>query len=122
MPGEVNLDNIKPILDLINQYGLPLVLLLTLIGWLKPKLDRIFDLALRIDGKDKAKIIAYQQKMRHIMGINEQVMGIVRGILAEFQAGRVYVMTYHNGGHSVAGLDFGRFGVEQLGVERDRLL
>ena len=102
------MESIKPLLDLVNQYGLPLVLLLTLIGWIRPKLDRIFDLAMRIESKDKDKLRAYQDKMRYIMGLNEQVMDIIRAMLAEFDASRVFVMSYHNGGHSVAGLDFAK--------------
>ena len=93
---------------LVKEHGLPLILLLLLASWLRPKLDRIFDIALRIDGKDEKKARDLPGRIFNVMRINEQVMAILRDILSEFSASRVYVFSYHNGGHSLTGLDFAK--------------
>lgn len=94
-------------LKLVNSYGLPLVLLFLLGRWLKPKVDKAFEVAMRLDENERHRK-KYPERMLQVMDINEQVMDILRAIIVEYEASRITIFSYHNGGHNVMGLDFAR--------------
>lgn len=98
---------LEAILQLINTYGLPLVILVVLARWLKPKVDKAFEVAMRLDESERWRD-KYPQRMLKVMDINEQVMDMLRAIIVEYEASRLTVFSYHNGGHNITGLDFAR--------------
>jgi hypothetical protein len=94
-------------LKLVNSYGLPLILLFLLGKWLKPKVDKAFEVAMRLDESEERRR-KYPLRMLKVMDINEQVMDMLRAILVEFECSRITIFSYHNGGHNITGLDFAR--------------
>ena len=46
-------------LKLVNSYGLPLVLLFLLGRWLKPKVDKAFEVAMRLDESERHKALSF---------------------------------------------------------------
>lgn len=95
------------ILQLVNAYGLPLVALILFVRWLKPKFDKIFEIALRQDRSDE-RGRRFPDRMLKVMDINEKVMDMLRTLIVEYESSRITVFSYHNGGHNITGLDFAR--------------
>ena len=99
---------VQQFLELTNQYGLPLIALAVVIAWIKPKIDKTFDIALGLRDKEKKDLGTLPARLITVMEINEQVMDLLRAIISEFECSRAYVYTYHNGGHSINGLEFAK--------------
>lgn len=105
--------SLEYVLQLVDRYGLPLVVFVLVALWLKPNVDRIINIILdllertsNIEKKDEKKVQKYQDHFIEFMDISAQINQLLREFLNECGADRAYLFQYHNGGHAVNGLDF----------------
>lgn len=113
--------DIEKILTLIENHGITLVFLLVLVAWLRPKLDDMWKLLMKMANPDKEPT---EQCIERANAADDQIMAILRAIQKEFRASRAYVFQYHNGGENIMGGAFSRVSctheVVALGITRQQ--
>ena len=96
------------ILDLINKYGLPLVLLVILMIWIKPKVDDVWNLLIgkvsKSDDKD-------DECLREIIECENNVNMILHELVLKYKIARAVVWQFHNGVRSITGIPFMRLSI-----------
>ena len=96
------------ILELSRTYGVPLVLLLGLVLYLRPKVDEAWKLLMKRAASEEKKLEKFRENFIPHLEVNSRIKALLAQILAAMKADRVYCFSYHNGGQSIAGIDFQR--------------
>ena len=73
---------------------------------LRPHLLRILDLVLGLSSREEQHKKDLPDIMLGTMHLNAQVTEMLEGIRRTLSASRIYIFSYHNGGYSIAGLNF----------------
>lgn len=105
-PTVANMVCMENLLQLIENHGFAIVALVALVFWLRPKIDDMWTLLLGLAQKPADAPLS--TRLHKSMDLNDKIMAILRAVLPEFKASRVYIFSYHNGGKNVLGIDFAR--------------
>lgn len=115
-------------LRMIENHGLTLIVTILLITWLRPKLDEMWAVLMRLAAQPQTPytqtIAETEKKVEASNRSDDQIMAILRAMQTEFRASRAYVFQYHNGGENYLGGSFSRVSctheVVALGVQRQQ--
>lgn len=89
------------IFTFVDKWGLPLVLLVLLIRWLKPKADQLWNKAM---GINTSSGIAHH--MAYVTKVDTKISEVMHEVLNEFDCQWVTLWQYHNGEYSLSGFPF----------------
>lgn len=88
-------------LELIKEFGLPLVLLVLGIFWLKPKFDRIINLV--IDMAERPRADENHSTLESIIDFDSSINSLLREALVELNADWAQLWQFHNGMYGIGG-------------------
>ena len=91
------------ILEQIEAHGLAVVLLVVILLWLKPKINQLWDM--QINGS-KYRDDDFRNHFTASMEKTIRIQNLLNSLLVNTKADRAYIFEFHNGGHTVAGVDF----------------
>jgi hypothetical protein len=93
----------------VQQWGLPLVLLGIVIIWLKPKIDELWEIAIR--RADTRQVMVHQDGFDQILQADIDLNSLITEVLHETEADYVTIWQFHNGAVSFGGIPFLRISV-----------
>lgn len=97
--------NLTTFVELIDKYGLALVLLIALLLWIKPKIDDLWNLFIK-KPKEEEKDMEDSQELRKLLRSEIDINLILNEILMRKKALRVGVWQFHNGVRGLTGIPF----------------
>ena len=87
---------IERILQLIERFGLSLVLLILLVVWLRPKFDQMWDLLYDIKKANKP-----HETVEDVIAMNTCIRSVLQDMLSDFNADWCHLWQFHNGVRSM---------------------
>lgn len=87
------------IFDIIDRYGLPLVGLVVLIVWLRPKMDEVWRKMMGLGPKEN-------ESVQKLLKADVEINGLLQEALIRFAGHWATVWQFHNGSMSMAGVPF----------------
>lgn len=87
--------------------GIALVGIFFIAVWGSRKLDEVFSVVLGL-ARDNSKSPRFPESVISTMELDSKIMMILHQVREEFDACRVYIFSYHNGGKNLIGLDFAK--------------
>jgi hypothetical protein len=95
------------LVKLVMNNGIAVIGLICLAIWLKRLLNEVFGVVLGL-AKDNAKVPQFPESVISTMELDAKIMSVLHQVREDFEACRVYVFSYHNGGKNLIGLDFAK--------------
>lgn len=96
----------KAIQTIIESGGISTAAIAIAVLVLRPHLLRILDLVLGLSRREEQHKKDLPDIMLSTMQLNAQVTEMLDAARRTLSASRIYIFSYHNGGHSIAGLNF----------------
>lgn len=94
---------IEQVLTLIDHYGLPLIILVMLAVWIRPKLDRVIDNY--IGGREKHAEVK-QAEFAAVVRMDSELNNILNEMLYFFKADWTMCWQFHNSVYSITGIPY----------------
>ena len=94
------------LLKIADTGGPVVAVVLLMFLFIKPKLAEILSIVLGISRKDETHSKELPDIMLSTMELNKQISELLDAFRRRINASRIYIFSYHNGGHSISGLNF----------------